>query len=390
MAKGNNGNAKNASQSTEKVVTKYDLKMQRRAEELRKEKRNRKIARVTTVVVLAAFVITLVASIWTNYYRVNVEYIKVNDESVSQTEFDWYYGMTKASVINTYGSYLSYLYGYDSSKSDKTQNYSDTQTWYDYFSSMTVDSIKTRKALLKIADEKNFDYTTYDADLDEYNSELSSAASDSSLTVDEYYSTNFSKNVTAKKVEKYIYDYLKSNAVRDLLTEELAATDSEIDSYYSQNKSDYDTVDYRTLAITATDTSDSASVTAASDKAQAMLAAITDEASFNELCAQYSDDADTYKNDKDASLVSGYSYSSSEEELGTWLFDDSRKAGDKNVIEDSSNGKYTVVYFVSRTNGKDSNKDTIAQSVLSEKYQEYLEGYTTDMSYDVKNRIVME
>ena len=93
------------------------------------------------------------------------EKVVTNNEPVSEIEFNLYYSMAKTNVLNSYGSYLSYLYGYDSSKNDKLQNYSDEQTWYDYFASMTVESIKSAKALLKIADEKNYEYTTYEDDL---------------------------------------------------------------------------------------------------------------------------------------------------------------------------------------------------------------------------------
>lgn len=380
-------NKKQSPKQSEKVVTKYDLKKQRREEAAKREKRNAKIARITTAVVLIAIIVTVAVASWTRYYRVNKEYIVVNNESVSEVEFDLYYNLTKANVMNTYGQYLSQLYKYDSSKSDKLQNFSDDQTWYDYFGNMTIDNIKVHKALLQIADEKNFEYTAYDEDLAEFKDSIKSAADEASLSVADYYKQNFGKNVTEKKIEKYLYDYCKANAVQELLTKELAATDSEIDSYYSQNKKNYDTVAYRSLTITATDASDQTAMTAAKNKANEMYNSVTDEDSFTQLCVQYADNGDDYKNDKDKSLTTGYKYSSSAATLGDWLFDESRTAGNKNVIEDTTNGTYTVVYFISRTAGKDSNKNAISQTVLSSKYQEYITNYTDSMTSDAKNRI---
>jgi hypothetical protein len=381
------GNAQKSANQSEKVVTKYDLKKKRREEEAKREKRNSLIVRIVSLVVLAAVVISVAVAQGMKYYRVNKEYIEVNGVSVSEVEFDLYYGISKANIVNSYGSYLSYLYGYDSSTSDKLQNYSDEQTWYDYFGDIAIDTIKVHFALLQIADEKNFDYTTYDEDLAEYKESVQEAADESSISVNEYYKQNFGSVVTEKKIEKYLYDYLKASAVRELLTEELAATDSEIESYYSQNKNDYDTVNYRSLVITATDTSDSTALAAAKSKAEEMQGKITDEASFIQLCKEYADDTASYTSDETLSLTSDESYSSSDD-VNVWAFDDSRTAGNTTVIEDTSTGTYTVVYFLSKKSGLDDNKETIGTSVLSTKYQEYIENYTNEMTVNTKNRIV--
>jgi hypothetical protein len=368
-------------------VTKYDLKKKRREEEARREKRNSLIVRIVSLVVLAVVVISVAVAQGMKSYRVNKEYIVVNGVSVSEVEFDFYYGISKSNIVNSYGSYLSYLYGYDSSTSDKLQNYSDEQTWYDYFGSIAVETFKTHLALLQIADERNFDYTTYEDDLAEYKEGVQEAADEDSISVNEYYKQNFGSVVTEKKVNKYLYDYLKASAVREMLKEELAATDSEIESYYSQNKNDYDTVNYRSLVITATDTSDTTALAAAKSKAEEMQGKITDEASFIQLCKEYADDTASYTSDETLSLTSDESYSSSDE-VNVWAFDDSRTAGNTTVIEDTSTGTYTVVYFLSKTSGLDENKESIGTSVLSTKYQEYIENYTDEMTADTKNRIV--
>jgi hypothetical protein len=381
------GNAQKSANQSEKVVTKYDLKKKRREEEARREKRNALIVRIVSLVVLAVVVISVAAAQGMKYYRINKEYIVVSGESVSEVEFDFYYGINKANIVNSYGSYLYYLYGYDSSTSDKLQSYSDEQTWYDYFGDMTVEALKAHMALLQIADEKNFDYTTYDEDLAEYKESVQEAADEDSITINEYYKQTFGSVVTEKRVEKYLYNYLKATAVRDMLKEELAATDSEIESYYSQNKNDYDTVNYRSLVITATDTSDSTALAAAKSKAEEMQGKITDEASFIQLCKEYADDTASYTSDETLSLNSDESYSS-DDDVNVWAFDDARTAGNTTVIEDTSTGTYTVVYFLSKTSGLDDNKETIGTEVLSTKYQEYIENYTNEMTADTKNRIV--
>ena len=76
--------------------------------------------------------------------------------------------------------------------------------------------------------------------------------------------------------------------------------------------------------------------------------------------------------------------------MAEWLFDSTRTAGNKTVIEDTDNGKFTVLYFLSRTSGKDDSKEDIAQTVVNSKCQEYIEQYTSSMNFiDSKHRIVM-
>ena len=101
MAKVNN---KNVTGQSEKVVTKYDLKKQKRLEAQRREKRERKIAIVSTIIILAAIIITSVTVAVNNYIRVNKKYVVIDNEPVSEIEFNLYYSMAKSNVLNSHGS----------------------------------------------------------------------------------------------------------------------------------------------------------------------------------------------------------------------------------------------------------------------------------------------
>ena len=75
--------------------------------------------------------------------------------------------------------------------------------------------------------------------------------------------------------------------------------------------------------------------------------------------------------------------------LADWLFTQDRKAGEVTVIEDTDNSAYIVAYFISRSYDE-SNNTTIANQLLSQKYNELITGYTDNMSVNnIKNRIKM-
>ena len=63
--------------------------------------------------------------------------------------------------------------------------------------------------------------------------------------------------------------------------------------------------------------------------------------------------------------------------------------GEVTVIEDTDNSAYIVAYFISRSYDE-SNNTTIANQLLSQKYNELITGYTDNMSVNnIKNRIKM-
>ena len=187
------------------------------------------------------------------------------------------------------------------------------------------------------------------------------------------------------------------NDVKD----DIEVTDDEINTYYDENKDNYDSVDYRVCkieadmleeeteteteaqtesaaesisetaaestsetAVTETQTetesetmsaeeseaaakaeeeAKEAAMAAAKAKADEMLSKIKDEASFEKVYDKYASDTTV------DSLNTGKKKSSiSPTDVANWLFDADRQAGDTTVIEDTANNAYYVVYFKDR------------------------------------------
>ena len=308
------GNKAVLNNTEEKIVTKYDKKVQKKQEQERRDAKAKKITSIAATVILVIIVAVAGTAAWMNYDKIHNEYIDVDGDKISKIEFDFYYSMTKQNILNqelfsgmTYGSYFASYMGYDTSKSDSSQTYGGNSdyTWYDYFANAALSTIKEDKALLKDADKNGF---TYNAD-DDYNNfidNLKSSADSAGSSVKDYYKTVFGENATEKNIND-------DNSLAD-----------------------------------------------AKAKADEMAAKATDESLFADLCIEYAgDNADTYKSDSNASLKTLVKKSSVDGDAADWLFDSTRKTGDVTVVSDSSASKCSVVMFVSRSYDS-SNDSTIS------------------------------
>lgn len=345
---------------TKKVVTKYDKKVQERKQKEAQEKRNKKIFKVSSIIAVIAIIIGIASYFVVRHNNIYGEYITVGDNEISKIEFDYYYNNTVNNFVTSYSSYLSYI-GLDTSKSYADQQYSDSLTWEDYFKQGTVDMIKQTKALEADAKSKDFKYDVT-SDYNSFTDSMKQAADTKSQSIKEYYKTKFGTYATQSNLEAVIKEYLTATSYYSQLGEQNTPSDSDITAYYQANKDKYDSYDYRLLSV---------STEAAANE---MLAKVQDETSFATLCKTYASDSEKSKYESDdASLVKGTVSSSAV--YSSWLYDSSRKAGDKTVVADSNNGVYYVVYFVNRYFDDATNK-TISSTITNDAVTQYVKTLT--------------
>ena len=381
----------NNNAASEKVVTKYDRKMQKRKEEERKEAKRRFITKWVCIAVLAGIILGSGTAIGIKLNSIYNNYIEVDNDKISQIEFDFYYGIAKTNNLNTtlygtmtYGDYYTSYMGYKTSQSDKSQEYSTDYTWYDYFANSAVTTIKETKALLEDADANGFTYDNEAADYDEFINQIKDAASEADTSYSDYLKQLFGKRATEKRVKEFLKDYLKSTAYQEQLTEKLAATDSEVSEYYQENKDTYDKFEYRIFTVKA-DSSDSADMANAKETANSFASGVSSELDFISQCRKYAEAGDDTYADDEASLVTETKKSNVEAACADWIASSDRKEGDLTVIEDADNECYYVVYYISRSyDGSDD--DTIKSTLLNQKYSEYIKKYTDEYSVNVKKR----
>ena len=389
--KNNKSNTPADNTKPEKKMTKYDLKMQRRQEEEKKAKKEKTI--IKTGCILAVIICVCIAAwkFYDNYQEKHGPYITVGDHEIQKAEFDYYYYSSLNSFASTYGSYLSY-FGLDTSKPLDQQQYSDTMTWDDYFQQQAVNQLKNVYALTDEANEKGFEYDAT-SDYDDMVSSIQSYAQQQGVSEDEYCKSVFGSDATLEGIKPYVEMSGLASAYYNDVQDNIEVTDDEINTYYDENKENYDSVDYRVCKIEAdmpeeeteaeteaqTETvAESSSETAVTEsqtetesetmsaeeseaaakaeeeakeaamaeakaKADDMLSKITDEASFEKVYGDYATDAstDSLNTDKKKSSISPT-------DVANWLFDADRQAGDTTVIEDTANNAYYVVYFKDR------------------------------------------
>ena len=320
----------------EKVVTRYDRKMQRRQAEKEQEKRSQMITKgVCGVIVLA--VVAFIASFPIRSYMATHEaYITVNGEKVTRAEFDYNYNNTVNTYINQMGSYLGYM-GLDVNSDFSKQEYADGLTWKDNFDEMTVEALKTNKALKADAEANGFTYDS-SAEAEEFKSSLKDAAKEAGVSSGKYVKQVYGQYATVSAVEGYVRESAMLTAYSNYLTEKFAPTDEEIQSYYDENSADYETVSYymsQFIAEVGDDATEEEIENAMNDASSDALEAV------NDIVAS----GDYYENQKKSDV---------DEAIVNWLFYEERQEGDQTVFPDEENHTYYALRFVNRQKDEES------------------------------------
>ncbi|MBQ8116654.1 MAG: hypothetical protein IJ147_01105 [Lachnospiraceae bacterium] len=386
MSGKNNGNAKNGNQASredrERVITKYDLKVERRKIAKEQEKKDKRRTTAIVAVIVVAILAWIASYPVLHYIHRTESWVKVNGDDVTREEFDYYYNNSVNNFLGTYGAYASY-FGLDANADFAEQSYSDTLTWKDYFEQMAVDSIKTYKGIQADAAAAGFVHDTA-SEVQEFKSALKDNAKEMGVSTREYLKARYGEYATLNDITKYVANNAYIAAYMEQKNEEFKPSDEQIQEYYSENKASYDCVDYYyqafNAAITAEDPTEEqikAAMEQASADANAALATITQTGNLmvNESQSQIS-----------------YHYAD-------WLFDESRKAGDQTVIEDTDGNAYYVLSFVKRylneeptanayviitgdNNGQDILDEWNAGEASVERFQELVKKYDTTGATD--------
>ena len=354
----------NEAKTTEKVVTKYDRKIQERKAKEEKDKRDQKITKIVGFSIIALIIIAVGVSIGLNVAKKNkaikTPYVKVGDYEITKVEYDFYYNTMSANYLSAYGSMASY-FGLDTSKPFDMQQYSDEMTWQDFFDKMTIEQIRDIKACRDDAEAKGFSADTtekYNAFIDG----VEASAKEQGISVSEFYTKNFGEYASQKTLDSFIKETLFVDAYLTKLVDDNAPDDETVKNDYEENKKIYDLVDYRMFYMSPEFADDD------SDEVKAeKTAEIKEGADFDEAVAKY-DTAET--TEEDAHLIKDTNYGYISNVYADWLFDEARTEGDTELISDDDNSAYYVLQFVKRAAPDDIN-ETIKNNIAQERVTEY-------------------
>lgn len=332
---------------SEKKMTKYDLKVQRRKEAEAQAKKDDKIYKIVMAVIILFFVGFIAYFPIRNTINLYTPYFSVNGEGVSKIEFDYNYALAKNSYLNENGYYLS-MFGMDVSTID-SQMYDDTMTFADYFSQIAAENIVNTKAMVAAAKAEGFSYDT----AEEYKNmiaDMEVAAEENGLTLKQYIQQSFGNYATQSRLKGVMEETLFAAAYYEAKFEEFLPTEDAILAHYEANVNDYDSIDYHMEIIDAelpttnpdgskpvdeegnevayqpTEEEVATAMAAAKEEAEAALSTVATEGT--EYTAALKSSVNT--------LVADF------------LFDSARVAGDTTYVEDTNNNRYLVVSFDSR------------------------------------------
>ncbi len=377
--------------SEQKVMTKYDLKMEKRRKQKEKDKRQEKITKIVFSVIgialVAAIVISVALSIITKQTALKGTYIQVGDHKITRLEYDYYFNSTVNAYLASMSAYMPVEYlGLDTTRDFAEQQYSEDLTWKDMFDQMTVEQIKQMKAMTDDAEKNGF---TYD-DTEDYANvieQIETGAADQGVSVSEYYKIAFGNYATAKNIEPFAKDSLLANAYYQDLLEKNTPAEDEVKAYYEEHKVDYDKVDYRSYVFTtgldaeASEEEVAEAIKKIKADAEEMADARRKGTDFNELCSKYASEeakANYEDPENDFSLSEGRYRSSIPSLAAEWLYEDGRKSGDITVIEDADSNRYYVVEFINRYFDEEDNariSNVIASDIVAEYRNGLVENY---------------
>ncbi len=305
--------------------------------------------------------------------------LNIGSEKVSMRDYKYYYMLMYNNIKNQSAQY-SEQYGYDVMGFDSTKSPSEqdcpykndageTITWAEYIHNAAIDNAQQNTVLYSAAlavDAKNKTnkYTITDEEqktIDKQIESIRTSAASSNMSINAYLRESYGTGVTEKFLRKQLKQETIVSRFQDDKNAEYkkACTSAVINKIYTADKDSYDVVSLRVFsfdisALTAKtgETSDAlaarqkAANAAVKSKAEAMLASVTDEASFIKLAKANKTSAGTAY-DADAETANYYKSKSTLEssissDAATWAFGNGRATGDKKLFETDS--AYFVVW----------------------------------------------
>ena len=343
---------KNTEENREKVLTKYDLKVQKREKAKKQAKREQLTGRIIGILVVVGLLCLVVSFPIRSYLTVNGTYIKVAGEDVSKVEFDYHYYTVKNNFITQYSAYMS-MYGLDLTGDLSQMMYSESLTWKDYFEQLAVEDIINKKAMRDQAKAEGFSYDST-SDYAEYLANLEEGAKNNSMTQSDYVKELYGPLATISRIKSFVEENLMTTAYYQSVSDTKTPSEDEIKTYYEENKDDYDSVDYRLITVNAELPTEP---TELADPVEETEETTGEEQAYQPSEAEIEAAMKVAKEEADKKLETVASEgelkenmqkSSISSQLRDWLFDAKRKAGDTTVIENTYGNLYYVVAFEKR------------------------------------------
>ena len=298
--------------------------------------------------------------------------VTCGDWSLNATELGYYYWSEYFYYINTSASPQP-----DTAVPLDEQEYSDGETWQDYFLSLALDKVKSTMTLVFAGQESGYtldgdyaeDYETVQTRFEEYASAAGYVTEDGESDLDAYLRASYGEYADKESFFAYLEDAYYAAGYAETLMQAISPSDTEVQAYYEAHQQDYEAawdeqepVTVRTITLTGED----AAARAATLYEQWQGAGSTEDG-FAQLAQEYSKD--------DAAEVGGLqenlAYPNADSLLQQWCFEDSRAAGDSTVLD--GDAESILVLFLSRA----EHTRAYTESYEDLRYEQYRNQYET-------------
>lgn len=355
---------KNRQAAREAGTDKKTLARQEAEKKAAKSKR-----RWTVGSILVALLLVVILLLNTGFLYTHTKAAAVGTESYSPAELSYYYISQYSSFLNTYGSYAS-LFGLDTStgvaglRSQECPMLDEGQTWRDYFLQGALDNLQQVVGLKNYAAANGI---TLDADeLAAISDDLASAAETAKAngyaSLNRFFAAQYGTGVSEKLVRALLEDSSLASKAMKQYQDGLNFSDEELEEYYASLEGSRDYFDYAYYYVAA----EKLPVEGESAEGEEPESAVTEQTlleakmTAHAIEMAYADGADIddpverlnaaieAENDAAAATVRSAAIGSGLGDLGEWLRDSARKAGELTVVEDSQGEGYYVGLFLAR------------------------------------------
>ena len=306
-------------------------------EKFNKDKKFRRNTVIVTVIVCLLAIATILSSSSIMYKYVPA--VKVGSTNYSSAQFSYFYN----AIVNNSGA--SYLRG-----NFDLVEYSDEQTYEEFFIEQTFDRMKNFTALYDSAIAAGYTLTAEERDeIDLVIADIAAVVADPSYgytSVNHALSANFGRGMNEATYRNLIeMELIVSRYSQDIL-DGFVYTDAELDAYFEEHKDDFESFSYAYFNVSGyvNGLEEELDDEAKAEKTAEIAAAIseaTNEVKFSELTMEHCE------------TVADYGYTVGfelREEYKEWIIDSARTNGDTLVFDlvngDGTNSTYVMMFIV--------------------------------------------
>ncbi len=330
-----------------------ETKQTKRVDSAKVKKRNRIIKSVVATVVVVLLIVAIIFN--STLFTANMTALAIGEHDYTAVEFNYYYQTAYVTAYNNlynqYGEYASYIL--NPSKPLDEQQYSETQTWDDYFDENALESMKQSAMLYdeaiaegyKISDEEK-------ASIDATISNAKAAATEMGYsTFKQYLTAIYGKGFNEEAFRGIVNRQTVAASYSNTLIERFASeyTDDMLLAKYDSVRNDYDLISYCYYFVDgAADEANGTDADTAMNEAYSIakeIATAKTEDVFAELVEQYCDEDEkaTFA-DHTAVQRNNIPPESISNSYVDWLTDPARTYGDTTYGEGTNQGYYVVLY----------------------------------------------